>query len=101
MIAVLLILFVLPLMAVVALAIKLDSRGPVFSRTPRTDRGGRQINILRFRTSLSHPAGDRSRDTTRVGWFLWSTRIDGLPQLFNVVRGDMSLLGRDRPCPDL
>ena len=84
----------LPLMAIVALAIKLDGPGPVFSRRERLGLGGRQISALEFRTL------HQNAQLTRVGWFLHYTRIDDLPQLINVVRGEMSLIGTGRERPD-
>ena len=103
-IAFILIAFSLPLMAIVALAIKMDSPGPIFSRQERLGLDGRRVKIVKFRTTVS-----RSRDprpivvhdahVTRVGWFLRCTRIDDLPQLMNVVRGELTLIdaGRKRP----
>ncbi len=98
-----LIAFTLPLMAIVALAIKLDSPGPVFSRRERLGLGGRQISALEFRTTVHNPQRTlhQNAQLTRVGWFLRYTRIDDLPQLVNVVRGEMSLVGTDRERPDL
>ena len=96
-----LIALTLPLMAIVALAIKLDSPGPIFSRHERRGLGGRQIRALKFRTTVHDPQRTRSQGAqlTRVGWFIHYTRINGLPQLVNVLRGEMSLVGtrRERP----
>jgi lipopolysaccharide/colanic/teichoic acid biosynthesis glycosyltransferase len=94
-IACILIVFTFPLMVVVALAIKLDSPGPVLSRTNRLgyDRANR-TDILKFRTTVYEPEIlGRSPRRTRVGQFLYATRIDDLPRLFNVLRGDLSLSG--------
>jgi lipopolysaccharide/colanic/teichoic acid biosynthesis glycosyltransferase len=94
-IACILIVFTFPLMIVVALAIKLDSPGPVLSRTNRLghDRANR-ADIFKFRTTMYEPAilGHGSC-RTRVGQVLHVTRIEDLPQLFNVLRGDLSLSG--------
>ena len=89
------IVFILPLIFFVAIAIKLDSPGPIFSRTnPLGHDGATRAGILRFRTTVYEPeALGRSPRLTRVGWFLRFTRIDDLPQLFNVLRGDLSLIG--------
>jgi lipopolysaccharide/colanic/teichoic acid biosynthesis glycosyltransferase len=97
-----LIAFTLPLTTIVALAIKLDSPGPVFSRRDRLGLGGRQIGALQFRTRVHHPQRTRRQDVqlTRVGWFLRYIRIDELPQLVNVLRGEMSLFGTSRERPD-
>jgi exopolysaccharide biosynthesis polyprenyl glycosylphosphotransferase len=109
----------LPLLAlalpIVAAAIKLDSPGPVFFRQDRLGRGGRRFAILKLRTMTAdaearvrdlqaqsaHPAWlvlDRDPRVTRLGRFLRTTSIDELPQLWNVLRGEMSLVG-PRPMP--
>ena len=93
-----LILFTLPLVAFVCLAIKLESAGPVFSRPPRLGSDGRRFVVLKFRTTVHDPdkaytqIWDWSARETRVGQFLRYTRFDGLPQLINVVRGETRLL---------
>jgi lipopolysaccharide/colanic/teichoic acid biosynthesis glycosyltransferase len=93
----------LPLMAIVALAIKLDSPGPVFSREKRL-LVGRVAMVLKFRTVPHHPQSHQSARGepifTRVGRLLHYTRIDVLPQLVNVLRGDMALIGGGRTRPD-
>lgn len=98
-----LIALILPLMAIVALAIKLDSPGPVLVCRYLT-RGDRRIEIFKFRTTLHQPQNgppvSRGAHLTRVGWFLRYTHIEDLPQLINVLRGDLTLTGtteRDRP----
>jgi lipopolysaccharide/colanic/teichoic acid biosynthesis glycosyltransferase len=92
-IAGLLIAFTLPLMAIVSLAIKIDSPGPVLSRShPLRGKGSNGTHILKFRTTLYEPRTvGRSRRHTRVGRFLYLTRINQLPVLFNIVRGDLRL----------
>ena len=90
----------LPLLLVVALLIKLDSTGPVFFRQTRVGRRFRPFQILKFRTMArdsstrgkSITVGDDPR-ITRVGWFLRKTKIDELPQLINVLRGEMTFVG--------
>jgi len=90
-----------PLFLMVALAIKLDTRGPVFFRQNRHGFGDRVIGVYKFRTmaaSSAEPNGEsqsRPNDprVTRVGRFLRHWSIDELPQLINVLRGDMSLVG--------
>ncbi len=90
-----------PLMLLVALAIKLESPGPVFFKQNRIGRSNSAFSILKFRsmrTELCDAAGNRSasRDDdriTRVGALIRRTSIDELPQLINVLRGDMSLVG--------
>jgi len=90
----------LPLLLLVATAIKLDSSGPVFFRQWRVGRKFRRFGIYKFRTMIDD-AFDRGlpitvgRDSriTRVGKILRKTKIDELPQLLNVLKGDMSLVG--------
>lgn len=98
-----LILLTFPLMAIVALAIKLDSPGPIFSRRERRGLEGRRIRALRFRITVHHPQRTRYQGAqlTRVGWFIHYTRINDLPQLVNVLRGEMSLLDTGRERSDL
>ena len=90
----------LPVMAAMALAVRLGSPGPVLFRQVRVGLGGRDFVLLKFRTMKaragveagSFDAGDTSR-VTGVGRFLRGWKLDELPQLWNVVRGDMSLVG--------
>lgn len=94
-------MFLAPLLLLVALAIKYDSQGPVMFRQTRVGQGNRQFQIYKFR-SMFAASGDLRGDTsasrndnriTRVGRFIRKTSIDELPQLLNVLRGDMSLVG--------
>ena len=90
-----------PLLLFVVIAVKLDSPGPVLFRQQRIGRSNRLFNVYKFRSmraERSDSAGDRSasRDddrVTRVGRFIRATSIDELPQLFNVLEGDMALVG--------
>ena len=83
-------LVTLPLVIAIAVAIRLDSRGPVFVRQERSGQLGRMFLICKFRsTSVDEP----DPRVTRVGRWLQRTRLDGLPQIFNVLSGDMSLIG--------
>jgi lipopolysaccharide/colanic/teichoic acid biosynthesis glycosyltransferase len=94
-------LLTLPLFALVALAIRLESSGPVFCRCPRRLPDGRRVSLVRFRiTSDTGPTGYRGLET-HVGSFLRYTRIEHLPQLINVLRGDLTLIGADRLPPFL
>jgi exopolysaccharide biosynthesis polyprenyl glycosylphosphotransferase len=96
-----LIALTLPLMLIVALAIRCDSPGPVFYRQERVGLNGRRFVLLKFRSMRQDAEADgrpvwaaaRDDRVTRVGGFMRLTRIDELPQLFNVLRGEMSLVG--------
>jgi Undecaprenyl-phosphate glucose phosphotransferase len=95
-----LLLVCLPAFAVIALCIKLDSKGPVFFRQRRHGFNHREFRIFKFRTMTTLDDGavirQATRDDariTRVGRFLRRTNIDELPQLFNVLAGQMSLVG--------
>jgi lipopolysaccharide/colanic/teichoic acid biosynthesis glycosyltransferase len=97
-----------PLMAVIALALKLDSRGPVFFVDQRAGRGGRPFGLVKFRTMHPLPPGqtptrsvwDRDDTTriTRVGQWVRKLRLDELPQFWNILKGDMDLVG---PRPEI
>jgi exopolysaccharide biosynthesis polyprenyl glycosylphosphotransferase len=102
---------VAPLMIAIAIAIKLDSRGSVFFRQRRVGRHGKHFGLLKFRTMV--PGADALKDSlrdrneaqeglfkiaddprvTRVGRILRKTALDELPQLFNILSGEMSLVG--------
>jgi lipopolysaccharide/colanic/teichoic acid biosynthesis glycosyltransferase len=97
-----------PLFLVIAIAIWIDDGGPVFYRQTRIGRLGRPFKIDKFRSMRPAIAGARSNLTvagdprvTRVGSLLRKTKIDELPQLFNVLLGEMSLVGPRPETPDL
>lgn len=91
-IACVLLVATLPLLVFVALAIKLESSGPVFARERCVARG-RWGTLLTFRTTAHDPEyRSPGRQTTRVGRFLRHTRIDVLPRLINVLRGEIGLV---------
>lgn len=91
-IACVLLAITLPLLIITAAAIRLESSGPILERQPRIGASGRQFQVLSFRTTAQRPGRIRPIwQTTPLGQFLRSTRIDALPQLFNVLRGDMSV----------
>jgi polysaccharide biosynthesis protein PslA len=100
-IAGLLTILVAPLLLVVSIAIKLDSPGPVFFRQPRAGFNGRTFTVWKFRTMYAHARDDLAvrqtsrgdKRVTRIGRLLRRTSIDELPQLFNVIAGDMSIVG--------
>jgi lipopolysaccharide/colanic/teichoic acid biosynthesis glycosyltransferase len=91
----------LPVIAVAALVVRVTSRGPAFYTQARLGLGGRPFTIYKIRTmidkceSLTGPRWAIPGDprVTRFGWFLRVTHLDELPQLLNVLRGDMSLIG--------
>ena len=88
-------------MLVIAIAIKIDSKGPVFFKQKRVGRGKEHFNILKFRTmrtdtphdAPTHELNDPKRWITKVGGFLRKTSLDELPQLFNIFTGSMSVIG--------
>ncbi len=101
MLAALILLFIGPLMLLIALAIKLDSRGPVVFKQRRQGFNNELFEVWKFRTMYASVAdADCEVQTTKddprvtpVGWFLRKLSLDELPQLINVLRGDMSLVG--------
>jgi exopolysaccharide biosynthesis polyprenyl glycosylphosphotransferase len=100
-----LIAFSLPVWAILAIMIKLESKGPIFFRQSRIGRNGRVFEILKFRSmKVDAPKYERSPDEhddpriTRVGRFLRQTSFDEVPQLINVLKGDMSMVG---PRPEM
>ena len=90
-----------PVFLVTAAAIKLNDGGPVFYRQERCTIGGRRFMIIKFRSMIvdaekdgrSHPAGENDDRITKVGKVIRATRIDELPQLINILKGDMSVVG--------
>ena len=97
----LILLLLAPVMALVALAVKLDSPGPVFFRQPREGFNSKTFRVFKFRsmtddqceTDSIKQATRGDQRVTRVGRIIRATSLDELPQLFNVLQGDMSLVG--------
>lgn len=92
----------LPIMALIAIAIRLDSRGPVIFRQKRLGKDGRPFTLYKFRSmrdgadaeeGRSKPAQHNDGRCTRVGRWLRAVHLDELPQLFNILRGDMHFVG--------
>ncbi len=94
-----------PVLIVVAIAIKLDSKGPIFFRQQRLGRDGKVFKIYKFRSMVVHnPEStkllyENDPRITRVGRFIRKTSLDELPQLFNILAGDMSFIGPRPPVP--
>ena len=94
------IIFALPVILITAIFIKIDSNGPIFYVQERLGLGGKVFKLIKLRSMSVDAEKDgmqwaQSNDprVTRVGQFIRKTRIDELPQLFNVLKGDMSLIG--------
>jgi exopolysaccharide biosynthesis polyprenyl glycosylphosphotransferase len=93
-----LLLLTLPVMAFIAVAIKLDSRGPVIFSQKRVGLRGRLFTLYKFRSMRNgsdgvRPAEEQDERFTRFGGWLRASRLDELPQLWNILRGDMQLVG--------
>ena len=94
-----------PMWVILAIMIRLDSRGPAFFRQARTGKGGKQFNLYKFRSMRQdapkfglHPTDSEDPRITRIGRWLRRTSLDELPQLINILKGDMSLVG---PRPEM
>ena len=93
-------LLFLPFFPLVVLAVKLSSKGPIFFRQTRVGMGGRNFEVVKFRTMFTDAESGGAKwatkndpRVTRVGMFLRKSRIDEIPQLWNVLRGDMGFVG--------
>lgn len=94
------IIILLPVLAVIAIAVKLSSKGPVVFRQQRAGKGGKPFTFYKFRTMKTDvdpfgpsPKSDGDPRLTKTGKILREYSLDELPQLFNVLKGDMSLVG--------
>jgi lipopolysaccharide/colanic/teichoic acid biosynthesis glycosyltransferase len=94
------IILLLPIFVVIAILIKLDTKGPIFYIQQRVGRDFKKFGLYKFRTMVVNadkigPLVTKDRDPriTRVGYYLRKWKLDELPQFFNVLKGDMSLVG--------
>ncbi len=95
-----LLVFLAPLLVVTAIAIRLESAGPIIYRQQRVGRGGKVFEVLKFRSMVNDAEADGPQYAsigderiTRVGYFIRHMRIDEIPQTINVLRGEMSFVG--------
>lgn len=100
------VIFLSPIYIIIAIAIKIDSEGPVFFLQERLGKNGDVFKIIKFRTMIVNAEkigdgltvkSDGDPRITKVGKFLRSTSLDELPQVFNVLKGEMSLVGPRPP----
>jgi len=102
-IACILLAITLPLMMIVALAIRSESPGPVLDRRTCIGYGGRRFQMLKFRTAVHDPEHATpawlAPKITPLGRFIRHTRVEALPQLINVLRGEMSVIDPDAHSP--
>lgn len=94
------IILLTPLLIIIALSIVLDSKGGVFFKQIRVGRHNKDFHIIKFRSMSTHAekdgqltVGSRDSRITRIGYYLRRYKLDELPQLFNVITGDMSIVG--------
>ena len=99
-IALFLCLFLIPLILVIFVLVKVDSRGPLFFKQERVGKNLQLFHVLKFRTMTNEkrtvgdkPIIGKAAGVTRVGFYLRRLKIDELPQIFNVLQGDISLVG--------
>lgn len=99
----------MPVMLVTAVAIRLEDHGPAFYRQTRLTKDGKEFSILKFRSmtvnaekdGIARLAGQNDSRITKVGNFIRTCRIDELPQLFNILMGDMSIVGPRPERPEI
>lgn len=99
-VALLLLCILSPVLAVIGILIKMDSRGPIFFKQIRVTSYGRRFRIWKFRTMIDHAdkmgtqvTTKNDKRITRMGHILRKKRLDELPQLFNILKGDMTFVG--------
>lgn len=99
------VVILLPLLLIIAIVIKLDSKGPVLFIQERVGQHNTEFNIYKFRTMYMKSQkkglltiGDHDSRVTKIGYFLRKYKIDEFPQLINIIKGDMSFVG---PRPEL
>lgn len=97
-------IILMPLMVIIAIAIKLDSKGPVFFLQERLGKNGKVFKIIKFRTMIIGAekkglriSGKNDSRITKVGNLLRNTSLDEIPQLINIIKGEMSLVGPRPP----
>ena len=98
-----------PIMLLTAIAIWLEDHGPVFYRQVRLTKNGKEFKIIKFRSmtvnaeqdGVARLAGENDSRITKVGRFIRACRIDELPQLFNILKGDMSIVGPRPERPEI
>ncbi len=98
-------ILLLPLFAIIAIWIKLDSRGPIFFFQTRIGQFAKPFKIIKFRTMYAHTKGlnltiGYDSRITSCGYFLRKFKLDELPQLINVIRGEMSVVGPRPEVPE-
>ena len=99
-------IILLPFMLIIAIFIKLDSKGPIFFKQLRVTKNGREFKILKYRTmrvgsdKYSQITVGKDERITKIGSFLRKYKLDEIPQLINVLIGDMSLVGTRPPTVD-
>jgi undecaprenyl phosphate N,N'-diacetylbacillosamine 1-phosphate transferase len=105
--AIVAVLLLFPLFIIISLVIKIESKGPVFFIQPRLGLNGSGFRIYKFRTMVTDQSGfkkttkvyENDPRITRVGKFLRKTSLDEIPQLFNIIKGEMSFIGPRPPLP--
>jgi len=101
------ILFLLPVFLIVSIAIKIESKGPVLFKQPRLGLNGLEFNIYKFRSMIydqspfnkTYEVYEDDPRITKVGKFIRKTSLDEIPQLFNIIKGEMSFIGPRPPLP--